>query len=97
MAEEEQEVLPPPEGCKPMMIGMKNMEERYGLKTGSGMKDVVPFKLFNKEEVLDEIRKLVSTQTSTTLKRHTILQRRRTFNRCRSRRGLRAKLVYLFD
>ena len=58
MAEEEQEVLPPPEGCKPMMIGMKNMEERYGLKTGSGMKDVLPFKLFNKEEVLDEIRKL---------------------------------------
>ena len=56
--EEEQQTLPPPEGCKAMMIGMKNMEERYFLKTGPGMRDVVPFKLFNKEEVLDEIKKL---------------------------------------
>jgi dynein intermediate chain 3, axonemal len=56
--EEEQPALPPPEGCKPMMIGMKNMDERYGLKTGPGMRDVLPFKLFNKEEVLDEIKKL---------------------------------------
>ena len=47
--EEEQPALPPPEGCKPMMIGMKNMDERYGLKTGPGMRDVLPFKLFNKE------------------------------------------------
>ena len=41
-----------------MMIGMKNMEERYKLKTGPGMRDVMPFKLFNKEEVIDEIKKL---------------------------------------
>ena len=47
-----------PEGCKPMMIGMKNMEERYFLKTGPGLRDVLPYKLFNKEECLDEIKKL---------------------------------------
>eukprot|EP00947_MAST-08B_sp_MAST-8B-sp1_P003960 g3960.t1 len=40
-----------------MMIGMKNMQ-KYELKTGEGIRDVVPFKLFNKEEVMEEILKL---------------------------------------
>ena len=45
-------------GANQSMIGMKNMEERYKLKTGPGMRDVLPYKLFNKEEVVDEIKKL---------------------------------------
>ena len=52
MAEESQKVVePPPEGMVPMMITKKNMEERYDLKTGPGLKDVHPFKVFNKVRV----------------------------------------------
>ena len=59
MAEDEKkkEVAEPPPGCKPMMIGMKNMK-KYELKTGEGIRDVLPFKIFQKEAVLEEIVKL---------------------------------------
>lgn len=55
--EEEVEAAPsgatPPEGCQPMMISMKNMDA-YGLKTGSGLKDTVKFKWFDKAWILGE-------------------------------------------
>ena len=41
----------PPEGCQPMMISMKNMDD-YGLKTGDALKDTVKFKWFDKEWIL---------------------------------------------
>jgi len=40
-----------------MMISNKNME-KYGLKTGPGLKDVLPYKEFNTEEIRDEILKI---------------------------------------
>ena len=58
MAEEaEAAAEAPPEGCKPMMIGMKNMK-KYELKNGEGLRDVVPYKTFDKEWVQDEVNKL---------------------------------------
>ena len=48
---------PAPEGTKPMMISGKNME-KYELKTGGGLKDVVAFKEFDKEWVLAEIQEI---------------------------------------
>ena len=49
--------IPAPPGTKPMMISMKNME-KYGLKTGSSLTDVLLFKMFNKTEVEEEIAKI---------------------------------------
>ena len=57
LSEEEKAKLCP-EGCKPMMISMKNMKERYGLSTGDDIKDVVPYKLFPIAEVQEEYRKI---------------------------------------
>ena len=57
MADEPAVVLDAPEGCKPMMIGMKNML-KYELKTGEGVDDVVSMKVFNTEETKDEIIRL---------------------------------------
>jgi hypothetical protein len=44
----------PPPGVEAMMMSMKMMDT-YGLKTGPGLKDVVPSKLFDKEFAMKEI------------------------------------------
>lgn len=44
----------PPAGAEPMMMSMKMMDT-YGVKTGPGLKDTVPFKVFDKEFVMKEI------------------------------------------
>ncbi|GMF24948.1 unnamed protein product [Phytophthora lilii] len=45
---------PAPEGTRPMMISMREMET-LGLKTGSGLRETVEFKVFTRQEVLDQI------------------------------------------
>jgi len=46
-----------PAGVKPMMISMANME-KYEVKTGSGVKETVSFKWFNREQVMEEIQNI---------------------------------------
>jgi hypothetical protein len=46
-----------PPGMEPLMMSMKMMDT-YWLKTGSGLKDTLPFKVFDKEFVLKEIADL---------------------------------------
>ncbi|KAG6578232.1 Cytoplasmic dynein intermediate chain [Phytophthora cinnamomi] len=48
------EAEPAPEGTRPMMISMREMET-LGLKTGSGLRETVEFKVFTRQEVLDQI------------------------------------------
>jgi hypothetical protein len=48
------EAGPAPEGTRPMMISMREMET-LGLKTGSGLRETVAFKVFTRQEVLDQI------------------------------------------
>ena len=57
MSNEEAAGETPPEGTQPMMISGKNMD-KYELKTGGGLRDVLPFKLFKKEWVKAEIQEL---------------------------------------
>ncbi len=45
---------PAPPGTEPCMMSMKMMDT-YGLKTGPGLKDVVPFKVFEKDFAMKEI------------------------------------------
>jgi len=45
-------------GCEAMMISAKNAKEKYGLSTGPDIKDVVPYKLFPIQEVVDEYTKI---------------------------------------
>ncbi len=49
--------MPPPPGTKPLSINNKQME-KYELKTGPGRKDTLPYKMFTKEEMLDEVAKV---------------------------------------
>ena len=44
-----------PPGVKPLQINNKQMET-YALKTGPGRKDTLVYKLFNKQEMLDEAK-----------------------------------------
>ncbi|KAG7398630.1 WD repeat-containing protein 63 [Phytophthora boehmeriae] len=48
------EPQPAPEGTRPMMISMREMET-LGLKTGSGLRETVEYKVFTRAEVLDQI------------------------------------------
>ncbi|GMF43161.1 unnamed protein product [Phytophthora fragariaefolia] len=48
------EAEPAPEGTRPMMISMREMET-LGLKTGSGLRETVEFKVFTRQQVLDQI------------------------------------------
>ncbi|KAG3017635.1 hypothetical protein JG687_00005411 [Phytophthora cactorum] len=48
------EAEPAPEGTRPMMISMREMET-LELKTGSGLRETVEFKVFTRKEVLDQI------------------------------------------
>lgn len=48
------EPLPAPEGTRPMMISMREMET-LGLKTGSGLRETVPYKLLDKAAVLEQV------------------------------------------
>jgi hypothetical protein len=48
------EPLPAPEGTRPMMISMREMET-LGLKTGSGLRETVPYKLLDKTAVLEQV------------------------------------------
>ncbi|KAG7384859.1 WD repeat-containing protein 63 [Phytophthora pseudosyringae] len=45
---------PAPEGTRPMLISMREMET-LGLKTGSGLRETVEFKVLTRQEVLDQI------------------------------------------
>jgi hypothetical protein len=49
--------LPPLAGTKPVFINPSAME-KYQLKTGEGVRDTVPFKLFNYQESMDEVQKI---------------------------------------
>jgi hypothetical protein len=49
--------VPPPPGVKALNISNKQME-KYALKTGPGRKDVLGYKTFIKEEMLDEVLKM---------------------------------------
>ncbi|KAJ0409513.1 hypothetical protein ATCC90586_009053 [Pythium insidiosum] len=49
--------LPPPDGTRPMMISMREMET-LGLKTGSGIRETVEFKVFSKATVLEQVAQL---------------------------------------
>lgn len=51
------EKLPAPDGTRPMMISMREMDT-LGLKTGSGLRETVEFKLFSKGEILDQINQM---------------------------------------
>ena len=44
----------PPPGVRALQINNKQMDT-YQLKIGPGRKDTVPYKLFNKKEMLDEV------------------------------------------
>ncbi|CEG49011.1 Cytoplasmic dynein intermediate chain [Plasmopara halstedii] len=44
----------PPEGTRPLMISMREMET-LGLKTGSGLRDTVEYRIFSRQNVLNEI------------------------------------------
>lgn len=54
MAAPGKEVRPPPDGTRPMMISMREMET-LGLKTGSGLRETVAYKLFDKAEILEQV------------------------------------------
>ncbi|DAZ96598.1 TPA: hypothetical protein N0F65_000164, partial [Lagenidium giganteum] len=49
--------LPPPEGTRPMMISMREMET-LGLKTGSGVRETVEYKIFNKTQIIEQINQI---------------------------------------
>jgi len=49
--------LPPPPGTIPLFLQMKSMD-KYGMKTGENIEDVVPYMFFNRDEILDEIAKM---------------------------------------
>ena len=51
------EKLPPPEGTRPMMISMREMES-LALKTGSGLRETVEYKVFNKAEIMEQITQM---------------------------------------
>jgi hypothetical protein len=51
------EKLPAPEGTRPMMISMREMET-YALKTGTGLRETVAFKVFAKHEILEQIAQI---------------------------------------
>jgi hypothetical protein len=51
------EKLPSPDGTKPMMISMREMEI-LGLKTGSGLRETVPFKVFDKATIMEQITQM---------------------------------------
>lgn len=51
------EKLTPPEGTRPMMISMREMET-LGLKTGSGLRETVEYKVFQKQWILEQIQQL---------------------------------------
>lgn len=53
----ENEELGPPAGCYPMMMTEEQMQ-KYNLKTGSDMFDVVDYKLFDKQEAIAEYTKI---------------------------------------
>lgn len=53
----ENEVLGPPPGCAPMMMTEEQMQ-KYDLKTGPDMFDVVDYKLFDKQEAIAEYTKI---------------------------------------
>ena len=46
-----------PQGCRAIMMSMKQMD-KYELKTGDGLKDTVLYKVFEKEWILEEIRSI---------------------------------------
>lgn len=48
------EPLAAPDGTRPMMISMREMET-LGLKTGSGLRETVPYKLLDKTTVLEQV------------------------------------------
>ena len=54
MSGEKKTAEKPPAGMEPMMMSMKMMDA-YGVKTGPGLKDTVPFKIFEKDFVMKEI------------------------------------------
>ncbi|TMW59468.1 hypothetical protein Poli38472_004537 [Pythium oligandrum] len=51
------EKLPAPEGTRPMMISMREMES-LGLKTGSGIRETVEYKVFAKSTILEQIAQI---------------------------------------
>ena len=46
-----------PDGTVPIMISMREMET-YELKNGPGLSDTVPFKIFERAEILDQVQKM---------------------------------------
>lgn len=51
------EKQPAPEGTRPLMISMREMDT-LGLKTGSGLRETVPYKVFSKAEILTQISQI---------------------------------------
>ena len=46
-----------PPGCEPCDVMMKDLE-KHGLKTGPNLSDLVPYKLFNYEQAMEEIQSI---------------------------------------
>jgi len=56
MPEETNEVEPLIEGVIPLFLRPTTTQE-YGLSTGPGVLDIVPFKYLNKAQILDQVLK----------------------------------------